>query len=193
MPNAFDSQLGAHDSIPTISPPRRVEITEQDLADPVMTPQPPFAGAIASTSALAPAYPGLPAVKAPSPAVGATYCRACGGQLDHRAALCPRCGVTTESHAMAQSASMVNLAVNSKSSGVAILLSLFWPGAGQWYCGHIGRGFAFWGAAVVSFFLLFFLIGIVLLPLVVIWSAIDANKLVDDHNRRLVTGVTGVV
>jgi TM2 domain-containing membrane protein YozV len=77
------------------------------------------------------------------------------------------------------------VSLNRKSAGVAALLSLLLTGAGQWYCGRIGRGFAFLGAAVVSWVLLWVLVGFLLLPIVWIWAIVDAMSLANQHNQRL--------
>jgi len=90
-------------------------------------------------------------------------------------------------HQMAVHASNAAVAVslNRKSAGVAAILSLLFTGAGQWYCGRIGRGFAFLGAAFVSWVLLWLIIGFLLLPIVWIWALIDAISLANQHNQRL--------
>jgi TM2 domain-containing membrane protein YozV len=76
-----------------------------------------------------------------------------------------------------------------KSPGTAILLSLFLPGAGQFYVGQTGRGVAFFCAAVVAYILIIALIGLILVPMVVIWAAVDANKLANAYNAQLLAGV----
>jgi TM2 domain-containing membrane protein YozV len=88
---------------------------------------------------------------------------------------------------MAVHASNAAMAVslNRKSAGAAAVLSILFTGAGQWYCGRIGRGFAFLGAAVVSWVLAWVLIGFLLLPIVWIWALIDAISLANQHNQRL--------
>jgi TM2 domain-containing membrane protein YozV len=92
--------------------------------------------------------------------------------------------VATTGAAQATGVAM-NVALNSKSAGLAILLSLLWTGAGQWYVGRIGRGFAFFAAAVISGLLMLVVVGFVLLPIVWIWAAIDANKCAQTHNQLL--------
>jgi len=79
----------------------------------------------------------------------------------------------------------VAVSLNRKSAGVAAILSLLLTGAGQWYCGRIGRGFAFLGAAFLSWVLVFVVVGLLLLPLVWIWALIDAISLANQHNQRL--------
>lgn len=176
------------------NPGQRIQITEADLA--------PDPGAAAPTRAARPPAPApappptvaLPAVghakpSAP-PAVGTSevasgsYCSGCGSAIHPQAVVCPRCGVATASAAQATGAAM-NVALNSKSTGLAILLSLVFTGAGQWYVGRIGRGLAFFAAAVISGMLILAVVGLVLLPIVWVWAAIDANNCAQKHNQLL--------
>jgi TM2 domain-containing membrane protein YozV len=75
--------------------------------------------------------------------------------------------------------------LGQKSAGVAAILSLLFTGACQMYCGRVGRGIAFFCAAVFCALLLFVLIGFVLLPIVYIWALIDAVNLANRHNENL--------
>lgn len=61
-----------------------------------------------------------------------TYCRACGKEIDPRAAICPHCGVAPNTDAVA----------GSKSWLVALLLSIFLGelGIDRFYLGKIGTG-----------------------------------------------------
>ena len=79
----------------------------------------------------------------------------------------------------------MNVALNSKSAGLAILLSLVLTGAGHWYVGRVGRGIAFFAAAFISGLLIFALVGLFILPIVWVWAAIDANKCAQTHNQLL--------
>jgi TM2 domain-containing membrane protein YozV len=79
----------------------------------------------------------------------------------------------------------MTVALNSKSPAAAILLSLVFTGAGQWYAGRVGRGFAFFGAAVLSGILIIAVIGLILLPIVWVCAAIDANNCVRKYNAEL--------
>ena len=126
-------------------------------------------------------------VHVPAPPSATAFCRACGTNIDARAAICPSCGVPTGNAHVAGLTAPVNqeALMNRKSGGTAILLSLLFTGAGHWYCGETGRGFAFLGGAFFAALLLLVAIGFVALPAVWIWAAIDANKAAERHNRRL--------
>ncbi len=104
--------------------------------------------------------------------------------MHEQAVVCPRCGVPTRGAAQATTAAMT-VALNSKSSAAAILLSLVFTGAGHWYVGRVGRGFAWFGAAVLCGILVIAVIGLVLLPLVWVGAAIDANNCARKHNAEL--------
>ena len=62
-----------------------------------------------------------------------TFCRACGNEIDPRAAICPKCGVPTDA---------VPPDVSDKSWLTALLLSFFLGGLGidRFYLGYIGLG-----------------------------------------------------
>jgi TM2 domain-containing membrane protein YozV len=64
----------------------------------------------------------------------------------------------------------------SRSPGIALLLSFFIPGAGQLYNGEIGKGVAFIVANALAFVLTLAVIGFFLLPVVWIWSLVDAYQ-----------------
>jgi TM2 domain-containing membrane protein YozV len=126
-------------------------------------------------------------VPVPAPPAPSAFCRACGTKIDARAAICPSCGVPTGNGHVPGLATPVSpeALINRKSGGTAILLSLLFTGAGHWYCGETGRGFAFLGGAIAAALMLFLVIGFIALPAVWIWAAIDANKAAERHNRRL--------
>jgi TM2 domain-containing membrane protein YozV len=160
----------------------RIKITEGDLTPsrdvsrPTRPPEPPEAKP-AAMPALAPT-----AQQKLTP--GESYCSGCGRPIHSHAVVCPRCGVATTNAVQATGAAM-NIALNSKSTGLAILLSLVFTGAGHWYVGRVGRGCAFFAAAFFSALLTLVVIGLFLLPIVWVWAAVDANKCAQMHNRIL--------
>jgi TM2 domain-containing membrane protein YozV len=64
-----------------------------------------------------------------------------------------------------------------KSPGVALLLSFLWCGAGQIYCGRVGRGILMFVGAVALWFIL-------LGWIIQIWSLVDAYKTAKQMNLR---------
>lgn len=64
-----------------------------------------------------------------------------------------------------------------KSPGVALLLSFLWCGAGQIYCGRVGKGILMFVGAVALWFIL-------LGWIIQIWSMVDAYKTAKQMNLR---------
>lgn len=64
--------------------------------------------------------------------------------------------------------------IQPKSPGVALLCSFFIPGLGQFVNGDAGKGVGFLLAYLVSWLLVFILIGIPMLFIVWIWAMADA-------------------
>lgn len=73
---------------------------------------------------------------------------------------------------------------SGKNAGVAAVLSFFWAGLGQIYNGQIGKGIGMMVAYVISWFLIFILIGIVTTPALWIWGMVDAYKTAERLNRE---------
>lgn len=191
------------EELPGVSRPNRIVIDEADLApSPPVTPpahaSPPASPqtAVPTPMPSRPARPPAPTRTArpahapkPAPLLAKTqqlgsYCSGCGSPVHEQAVVCPRCGVPTRGAAQATSAAMT-VALNSKSTAAAILLSLVFTGAGHWYVGRVGRGFAWFGAAVLSGILVVAVVGLVLLPIVWVAAAIDANNCARKHNAEL--------
>ncbi len=74
--------------------------------------------------------------------------------------------------------------VAPKSPGVAVIASFFLPGLGQFINGQAGKGVAFLMAYLVSFVLLFVFIGFITMPVVWIWSMVDAYSSAQAWNAR---------
>ncbi len=73
-----------------------------------------------------------------------------------------------------------------KSAGVAIVLSFLLLGLGQVYVGRWARAAGFW---VLALILLITIVGILLIPVLVIASMIDANSLAKQYNAELMRGL----
>lgn len=176
--------------LPRALKPRRPMITLDDLDSPperAVGPvaQPTQAEAVcASTPRIA-----LPPVKAPR--AQESYCRACGAAIDSRAVICTQCGVATP-NALDAGVAAAAVAMNHKSPGTAMVLSLLFTGAGQMYCGKVGRGLAFLAAALLSAVLILAVVGLILLPAVWIWAMVDAYQLATRQNQALLATVRGV-
>lgn len=166
------------DEFPASTPRRKLEITLEDLEPGAATPPPPAAQFPPVAGHRPPKPPGSPPPQPqagyPPPPAGQQYAPP---PPQHYPSGDP--GVAA-----------VALAMNHKSGGIAVLLSLLLTGAGQIYCGKVGRGIAFFFAAVFAWVTLFFIIGFILLPAVVIWAAVDAANLANRHNAMLMASVT---
>jgi hypothetical protein len=74
------------------------------------------------------------------------YCTECGGRASTEAVACPHCGATDPTgFALAAIAAHSRAAAHPlpparPANGLAAVLSLMFPGAGQMYKGHVGNG-----------------------------------------------------
>lgn len=74
------------------------------------------------------------------------YCRECGGRASTEAAACPHCGAGDPTGKLHEAAALRAYAQplppvpHRPGNGVAAVLSLVLPGAGQMYKGHVGNG-----------------------------------------------------
>ncbi|HEX8101645.1 MAG TPA: hypothetical protein VF533_03465 [Solirubrobacteraceae bacterium] len=173
---------------------KRIEITEDSLggspAAAAAAPVPAATPVLGRPAPLPVSTQPKPPPAPPAPRQFGSFCRACGRQMDDRAAICPGCGVPAAPQQDGLSVHQaVALSMNQKSPGVAVLLSLLVTGAGQIYCGRAGRGIAFFCAAFVSLILCMVIIGFVLLPIVWIWAAVDAHGLAQRQNNALLASV----
>jgi TM2 domain-containing membrane protein YozV len=73
---------------------------------------------------------------------------------------------------------------SGKSAGLAAVLSFLWCGLGQIYNGQIGKGVALICAYVVSWFLLFIVIGFITTPLLWIYGMVDAYRTAERLNQE---------
>lgn len=102
-------------------------------------------------------------------------CPECGKQVSSAAASCPTCGhpisVTPSlAPAPAPPPIQVNVPVAKWSKGVAAVLSLIIPGAGQMYKGQVANGLV-WLVCVVVGYVMFVVPGLILHLLCVVGAA----------------------
>lgn len=72
-----------------------------------------------------------------------------------------------------------------KSPGVAAVLGFFFPGIGQIYNGQFLKGIVFLGIDAANALLMLIWIGFLTAPLFMLFSAWDAYRSAEAHNRRL--------
>ena len=116
------------------------------------------------------------------------FCRTCGKPVAATAAICLNCG-TGQPPSGPATARAVGNTPEPKSFGIAILLTILWPGAGHLYIGNSQKGTPFIVANAIGFILAF---AIILLPLaVIIWlvtllmTAPNLSKEVTEYNSSL--------
>jgi ribosomal protein L40E/TM2 domain-containing membrane protein YozV len=118
---------------------------------------------------------------------GKIFCFRCGAEIFEDAEICPKCGVRQHKHAGKSpepqqpqpSGSSASPPRGHVNSGLAILLSFFWPGLGHVYLGDIMFGLfvmvmytIVWGLAILTALICS------PLPLILwIWAMYDSNNL----------------
>ena len=100
------------------------------------------------------------------------FCPSCGQSINFNAEICPHCGVR-----------VAPVPTEQKSVAVAVILSLVFPGLGQFYLGLNTKGISFVVGYIISIVLMFVLIGFILIFVVVIWALIDAIKSAEAINK----------
>lgn len=107
------------------------------------------------------------------------YCTKCGSYNENGSRFCSSCGQPLDG---AMTGSFNRAQVSQKSMGIAILLSLFIPGAGQMYTEKVARGLIVLVLSAV--FLITYILAIVSLVLW-IYSLVDSYNLVKSWNEQL--------
>lgn len=73
-----------------------------------------------------------------------------------------------------------------KNPGIAVVLSFFWTGLGQIYNGQIMKGLIMMGVQYLIFVpLMWLVVGLVLAPILWLWSMYDAYRVAERYNQRL--------
>ena len=75
-------------------------------------------------------------------------------------------------------------AVAAKSPAVSVLVSLFIPGVGSIINGNVGTGIAILALWLISFPLMFFVVGFVTVSVAFVWGLIDAYQSAQRWNAR---------
>ena len=101
------------------------------------------------------------------------FCQSCGQKININAEICPHCGVRA----------MASKSTGEKSVAIAALLSVIFPGIGHFYLDLNTKAISFIIAYIVSWVLVFILIGFLLATVVWIWALIDVIKCAEAVNR----------
>ncbi len=65
--------------------------------------------------------------------------------------------------------------------GIPALVSFFFPGVGQLMKGHWKTAILVWVALMLSFIACFFMVGLIMLPVVWIWNSYNAYTATEDN------------
>ncbi|MDD5474639.1 MAG: zinc-ribbon domain-containing protein [Candidatus Methanoperedens sp.] len=118
------------------------------------------------------------------------YCPNCSTPIDETAEFCPECGVRFSEPPLGR----ISTLPEKKSVALAVVLSIFIPGAGQMYCGKVARGVGILVLSILMFSMFGYTAGsnpnssepvipFLLWILVYIWNIYDAYKLAEKINR----------
>ena len=101
------------------------------------------------------------------------FCQNCGKEIDINAEICPHCGVRVATAPASE----------EKNVLLSAILSLLFPGLGHLYLGLNKKGISFIIANIVSWILVFILIGFVLALIGWVWALIDSIKSTEAINK----------
>ena len=117
-------------------------------------------------------------------------CPNCGTELKYDGKFCPNCGANLESISSApqtKAEAMVTrnqtVATTKKNPFVAAILSIIFPGIGQFYIGQNKKGGYFIAIAAVSIVLMVLFIGFIFYVLFWLWSIFDAYASAEKLNK----------
>ncbi|MEE1129756.1 MAG: zinc ribbon domain-containing protein [Methanobrevibacter sp.] len=100
------------------------------------------------------------------------FCTNCGYELNGEFKFCPECGFDL-SKKVNTAKTTVPVVQSEKNIVLAILLSVIFPGLGQFYLGLNHKGVLFLIAYIISAVLILLLIGFLLVLVVWIWALVD--------------------
>ncbi|AMD18494.1 hypothetical protein TL18_10025 [Methanobrevibacter sp. YE315] len=101
------------------------------------------------------------------------FCQSCGEKININAEICPHCGVRVANIRSSEEKNVI----------LSAILSIIFPGLGQLYLGLNKKGIIFILGYIISFILVFLLIGFILMPIIWIWALIDSIRSTEAINR----------
>lgn len=122
------------------------------------------------------------------------FCPSCGKEISNDVSYCPSCGADVKNFGTARHTDEPNViyVTETKSEGLALVLSFLIPGLGQMYDGKIVRGLGFLFICPILALILLFLPGFyifgfaLIIPIIVwIYGVYDAYRLAQEYNDYL--------
>ncbi len=109
------------------------------------------------------------------------YCHNCGFELNGEFKFCPNCGASFSNHSRTTPTTVSSS--EDKNIVIAIILSVIFPGLGQFYLGLNHKGLMFLIAYIISAVLILLLIGFILCFVIWIWALVDTIQSTNALNR----------
>ena len=108
------------------------------------------------------------------------FCHACGFEIEGDIRYCPNCGAD-----LYNSTSSVQTSTKPRHKNiiVAIVLSVIFPGLGQFYLGLNHKGLMFLIGYIISMVLILLFVGLILCLVIWIWALVDVIQSTNALNR----------
>jgi TM2 domain-containing membrane protein YozV len=103
------------------------------------------------------------------------FCSKCGKETPEDAVFCPECGAPVEDRVWG-SGQPRRTAYGRVNAGAAVVLSVIFPGLGQFYIGEKRRGAAFVLAGLIFLATFLIEIGLILYPIFLLINAFDTYR-----------------
>ena len=108
------------------------------------------------------------------------FCHACGFEIEEDIRYCPNCGADLHNSGIP---TQTSTEPRDKNIIVAIVLSVIFPGLGQFYLGLNHKGLMFLIGYIISAVLILLLVGFILCFVIWIWALVDVIQSTNALNR----------
>ena len=109
------------------------------------------------------------------------FCHACGFEIEGDIRYCPNCGA--DLYNSGSTSVQTSTKPRHKNIIVAIVLSVIFPGLGQFYLGLNHKGLMFLIGYIISAVLILLFVGLILCFVIWIWALVDAIQSTNALNR----------
>jgi TM2 domain-containing membrane protein YozV len=110
------------------------------------------------------------------------FCPKCGFELNGQFKFCPNCGANLANPSSTTQTTTVS-SNEEKNIIIAIVLSVIFPGLGQFYLGLNHKGLMFLIGYIISWILILLIIGFILAFVIWIWALVDTIQSTNALNR----------